>query len=242
MKLMRVMITVLIAGCSGGNGSSASQGAAAAWPTKWCQAQPGITKEQLVGIMGPPTTSFPDAMSWADRHHYQFNAFLNEDGTVRQLDINQASLTDAEKAALQCEDVRTKRSMAVQAKSPPSDNRPACEIVTQAQMSAIIGSPLVAESSGRSKCIYKTAGARSPYVEFSFDPGDGAAAMAGGGFAENHQPGLTNPYEGLGDQAFSAGPALFIKTGDDLVTLVFNGVEDAPTVAKKVLEIAKPAH
>ena len=63
--------------------------------------------------------------------------------------------------------------------SNPVDNRPACEIVTQAQMSAVIGSPLVAEPSGQSKCICKTEGANHPYGEFSFDPGDGAARVAG---------------------------------------------------------------
>ena len=38
-------------------------------------------------------------MSWS-AHQYQFNAFFEADGTVRQLDINQHKLSDAEKAAL----------------------------------------------------------------------------------------------------------------------------------------------
>ena len=64
--------------------------------------------------------------------------------------------------------------------------------------------------------------------------------MAGAGFAGKHEPGLTSPYDGIGDQAVAAGPALFIRTGDDLVTLVFSGVKDPRTVARKILETAKP--
>ena len=238
MKFLLVMVVMFVAGCSSENGAPASQDAAGTWPAKWCQAQPGISKEQLVGIMGQPTHAFPTQMSWSDRH-YQFNAFLEQDGTVRQLDINLASLTEAEKAALQCKDVRTQRSMAEQASTPPATNRTACEIVSQAQMSAILGVPVVAQVSGRSKCVYKSDGAGGPYVEFSFDPGDGAAGMAGAGFAEKHEPGLTSPYDGIGDQAVAAGPALFIRTGDDLVTLVFSGVSDRRAAAKKILDAAK---
>jgi hypothetical protein len=238
MKFFRVVLVMLVAGCSGANDTPASRGAAASWPTKWCQAQPGITREQLVSIMGAPTSAFPTQMSWSD-DHYQFNAFLNEDSTVKQLDINLASLTQAEKAGLGCKDIRSKRSMAARASSAPADNRPACEIVTQAQMSAILGSPVVATSSGRSKCIYKTEGASRPYVEFSFEAGDGAAGMAGAGFAGKHEPGLTSPYDGLGDEAVAAGPALFIRTGDDLVTIVLYGVSDRANAAKKILEAAK---
>jgi hypothetical protein len=249
MKFLPVVFVVLIAGCSGGSGTStsqgpaqdAAQGVASAWPTKWCQARPGISKEQLVSIMGQPTHAFPTQMSWSD-DHYQFNAFLEQDGTVRQLDINKASLTDAEKAALQCSDVRTQRSMAAQSSAPPAQQRPTCEIVSQAEMSAILGAPVIAQPSGRSKCIYQSSGsgASGPYVEFSFDRGDGAAGMAGAGFAGKHEPGLTSPYDGIGDQAVAAGPALFIRTGDDLVTLVFSGVKDPRTAAKKILETAKP--
>jgi hypothetical protein len=129
MKFLPVMVAMLgalmVAGCSGGSGTSASQGAAAGaaatWPTNWCQAQPGISKEQLVSIMGQPTHAFPTQMSWSDQH-YQFNAFLEQDGTVKQLDINMASLSDAEKAALKCGQVRTQRSMAAmaaQSSAPP---------------------------------------------------------------------------------------------------------------------------
>jgi hypothetical protein len=239
MKFLLLMVVMLVAGCSAENGTTASQSASSTWPAKWCQAQPGISKEQLVNLMGQPTHVFPTQMSWSD-NHYQFNAFLEQqDGTVKQLDINLASLTDAEKAGLQCKDVRTQRSMAAQASAPPVNDRPTCEVVPEVAMSAILGTPVVAQMSGRSKCIYKSDSASGPYVEFSLDRGDGAAGMAGAGFAENHQPGLTSPYDGIGDQAVAAGPALFIRTGDDLVTLVFSGVSDRRTAARKILEAAK---
>jgi hypothetical protein len=91
--------------------SGISQATADTWPTRWCAAQPGTTRETLVAIMGEPTRASGDSMTWS-AHQYQFNAFLNADGTVRQLDINRHALSAAEKAALQCEPVRTVESVA----------------------------------------------------------------------------------------------------------------------------------
>jgi hypothetical protein len=58
--------------------------------------------------------------------------------------------------------------------------------------------------------------------------------------AEQHEPGLASPYDGIGDQAAAVGPALMIRTGEDLVTIVFGGVSDAPASAKKIFDTAKP--
>ncbi len=63
--------------------------------------------------------------------------------------------------------------------------------------------------------------------------------MAGVGFAEKSQSGLTSPLAGLGDQAVAAGPAFFIRTGDDLETIVLSGVKDQKAAAMKILEAAK---
>ena len=46
------------------------------WPTKWCQAEPGIAKEELFRIMGTPTKEFPDQASWS-AYNWQFNAFFD---------------------------------------------------------------------------------------------------------------------------------------------------------------------
>ena len=240
--MMRILLCVLfvavIAGC-GGDPSGISRGVADAWPAKWCEAEPGITKDQLAAIMGKPTSGAAEFMSWS-AHQYQFNAFLDADGTVRQLDANEHSLSDAEKAALKCESIRTRESAARAAAAAPVHNRlAACALVTSAEMSTILGAPMSADANGESKCIYKPTSGITPYIEFSVDWGDGKGAMAGIGLAEHHEPGLTSPYDGLGDQAAAVGPALMIRTGEDLVTIVFSGVDDAPAAAKKIFDTAK---
>jgi hypothetical protein len=63
--------------------------------------------------------------------------------------------------------------------------------------------------------------------------------MAGIGMATQQEPGLTSPYDGIGDQAVAVGPALMIRTGEDLVTILFSGVEDAPVAARKIFDTAK---
>jgi len=51
-----LVVVGLSVGCSGAGGSSTVPRAVAdSWPAKWCQAAPGNTKEQLIGIMGAPT-------------------------------------------------------------------------------------------------------------------------------------------------------------------------------------------
>jgi hypothetical protein len=190
--------------------------------------------------MGQPTGTSATSMSWS-AHQYQFNAFLDRDGTVKQLDINTHSLSYSEKSALQCKEVRTQRSVAARAVVKPVRSTPsACSLVSEAEMSAILSAAVVASANGETKCIYKPVSEISPYVEFSVDWGDGAAAMAGVGMAGEHEPGLTSPYDGIGDQAAAVGPALMIRTGEDLVTIVFSGVSDAPTAARKIFDAAKP--
>ena len=235
-----------IAGCSSaGSTSGIPQSVADAWPAKWCQAQPGNTKEQLVAIMGPPTTDATTSLSWST-HQFRFSAFLDPDGTVKQLDISLDSPSEAEKAALKCGQVRTRRSVAAAAAAgatPPrtSPRARACALVSEAEMSAILGAPVVAEVNNRSsgKCIYKATSGISPYVELSVDWGDGKTAMTAMGVVEKHEPGLTNPYDGIGDQAAAVGPALMIRTGEDLVTIVLSGVSDAPAKVKRIFETAK---
>lgn len=234
--LLDVLLAAAIAGCSGGGSSATSQSVADTWPVKWCQAVPGITKEQLVAIMGKPT-GVPEMQMYWSAHQYHFTAFLNADGTVKQLDITMGALSDAEKSALTCAEVRTRKSMT--ARVPARRTPDACTLVSAAQMSAILGTAVLAQATSRSKCIYKPASDVSPYVEFSVDWGDGRAAMSGIGMAEQHEPGITSPYDGLGDQAAAVGPALMIRTGEDLVTLVFSGVSNTPAAAKRIFDTAK---
>ena len=57
---------------------------------------------------------------------------------------------------------------------------------------------------------------------------------------KRNKPGIASPYEGVGDQAVAIGPTLMIRTGEDLMQLIFCGVEDVPAKAKKIFQTAKP--
>ena len=242
--LLGVVWFASMVGCSGaGSTSRLSENAADAWLTKWCQVQPGNTREQLLAIMGPPTTDATTSLSWS-KQRLHLGAFLAPDGTVKQLDTTLDSPTEAEKAAPRCAVVRTRRSVAAAAATAPSRPSPhvgACALVSAAEMSAILGAPVAADVTNRSggKCIYKAVSGISPYAELSVDWGDGKIAMKAMGMAEKHEPGLTSPYEGIGDEAAVVGPALMIRTGEDLVTIVFSGVADAPAKARRIFDTAK---
>ena len=118
----------------------------------------------------------------------------------------------------------------------------ACEMVTEAEMSRILGVAVAAKdhthSSGETDCLY-AAPSGFPAVELAVDWGDGDIAMRASGMMNRREPGITSPYDGIGDQAIAVGPALMIKTGDDLVKLIFTGVDDAPVKAKKIFDTAK---
>jgi hypothetical protein len=238
-KSFGILLAGMIAGCSGGGSSGASPGAGDSWLVKWCEAKPGITREQLVSIMGKPGSEPPMQMSWT-AHDSHYTAFFDADGTVKQLDFTSYAPT-AEKPTLSCAETRTRRSMlAAQAVPKPARKMPdACTLVSATEMSAILGAPVLAKATSRYKCIYKPANEISPYAEFSVDWGDGRVAMKGLGMTEEHEPGITSPYDGLGDQAAAIGPALMIRTGEDLVTIVFSGVSDAPAAAKRIFDTAK---
>jgi hypothetical protein len=244
--LTGALVAMLAAGCAFGTGgnSQVSQGVADAWAAKWCEAQPGIAKDELVRIMGQPTNTSPTTMTW-QAHQYQFNAFLDANGSVSQLDINSYALSPAEQAALKCDKVRTRATVARAAKkaaAKPARTPPApCALVTAAEMSAILGTPIVAEprAGGSTECNYAPASGVSPTVKLTVDWGDGKIAMASAGMMARQEPGLTSPYHGLGDQAVAVGPALMIRTGEDLVTIVFSGVTDGPAKARRIFETAK---
>lgn len=119
----------------------------------------------------------------------------------------------------------------------------ACALVTVQEMSVILGSKVQGEphegTVDKTECIYKPADAPSPYVELTVERGDAKEAMAAMGTMGKIEPGMTNPYAGIGDQAGQVGTAMFIRTGDDLVTITFSGVEDIPGKARKIFDTAK---
>jgi hypothetical protein len=247
--LLGIVVAAGMAACSAAGStrgdSQVAQSTADAWPAKWCQAQPGATKEELVAIMGPSTSSSPTTMSWS-AHQYQFNAFLDANGKVSQLDINTHSLSAAEQAGLKCDKIRTRASVAraaskAVATAPRTSFPAACALVTAAEMSAILGAPVAAAArqGSSTECNYKPASGMSPTVKLSVDWGDGKIAMASAGAMNKREPGLTSPYDGLGDQAIAVGPALMIRTGEDLMTIVFTGVTEAPAKARRIFVTAK---
>jgi hypothetical protein len=229
---------------SSGTEPQVSQGVADAWPAKWCQAQPGNTKQELIAIMGQPTGSSPTTMMWS-AHQYQFNAFFDSKGQVQQLDVNTYAMSAAEQAALKCDTIRTRASVsraAAKSAAKPVRTRPEpCGLVTAAEMSTILGVKVAAEprTDGNFECNYKPVSGISPTVKLSVDWGDGKIAMASASAMRRIEPGLTSPYDGIGDQAVAVGPALMIRTGDDLLTIVFSGVSSAPVRARRIFDTAK---
>ena len=118
----------------------------------------------------------------------------------------------------------------------------ACDMVTEAEMSDILGLTVSARdlhhSNGKSDCKW-AAPSGFPAVELTVDWGDAEVAMQASGFMNKKEPGIVSPYDGIGDQAIAVGPTLWIKTGKDLVILTFTGVDNAPVKAKKIFDTAK---
>lgn len=128
------------------------------------------------------------------------------------------------------------------AATPPHTIPAACTLVTAAEMSTILGAPVVAveRKGGYTECTYSPVSGVSPAVTLSVEWGDGKIAMASAGFMAKLEPGLTSPYQGIGDQAIAVGPTLMIRTGEDLMKIVFTGVSGAPAKAKRIFDTAKP--
>lgn len=82
------------------------------WPTAWCKAKVGMTRAQMIKLMGPPQSEFTldqaaadggdPQISW-DFAEWQFNAFFDSDDKVRQLDANDFDLSPEKKAQIKCD-------------------------------------------------------------------------------------------------------------------------------------------
>ena len=116
-----VACAIAFAGCGDDGGAGDPQGGAAPeqaqvrqWPAKWCQAEPGMTRQQMRDLMGEPTEEytpentpegFDPQMIW-EAFEYHFTAYFNVDDRVRQLDVNDLDLTAAQKSEIRCEFIR----------------------------------------------------------------------------------------------------------------------------------------
>jgi hypothetical protein len=115
----------------------------------------------------------------------------------------------------------------------------ACELVSAADMSTVLGTAVAASADdrgGQTKCTYETAGGEigAPYAEVQLNWGDGAAGMKGAGAMESQLGPAMGDLAGLGDQATAVGPMILIRRGEDLITLVISGVSDSTAAAKSI--------
>jgi hypothetical protein len=115
----------------------------------------------------------------------------------------------------------------------------ACELISAADMSAVLGSAVGAvadDRGGQTKCTYESAGDEigGAYAEVQLNWGDGVAGMKGAGAMEPQLGDVMGQLAGLGDQATSVGPMILIRRGGDLITLVISGVPDTTSAAKRI--------
>lgn len=115
----------------------------------------------------------------------------------------------------------------------------ACELISAAEMSAVLGKPVTAVSDdrgGQTKCTYSSASDEigGPYAEVQLNWGDGVAGMKGAGAMEPQLGKVMGQLAGLGDQATSVGPMILIRRSADLITLVISGVPDSTAAAKRI--------
>jgi hypothetical protein len=113
--------------------------------------------------------------------------------------------------------------------APEPKQSTACEMVTAAEMAVLLGGSVTAQAgptNGQTSCIYKPVSDSGPAAELKIEWGSGEGGMLGAGLANSQEPGLADPLAGLGDRAVSMGPAIMIKRGDDLVTILLSGVDD----------------
>lgn len=113
-------------------------------------------------------------------------------------------------------------------------------------MSVILGATVTAEpisnSTGKTDCNYAPTVGSMPTAQLSVEYGSAEAAMAATGMLERVEPGMTNPYEGLGDQAAAIGPSVWIRQGDDLITITVFGVDATDAAVKRIYELVAAAN
>lgn len=86
--------------------TSPSAKTASGWAGKWCQATMGMTRAELIALMGPPTheAANGESISWF-AFEWGFNAFFSSDGTTNSLETA-GHPTAAQLAAIPCAEIR----------------------------------------------------------------------------------------------------------------------------------------
>jgi hypothetical protein len=142
-------------------------------------------------------------------------------------------------------------STAKSAAAPDSKKRArACDMVTPAEMSAILGGAVAAAAGGNDRppssteCIYSSAAGSSPYAELEVDWGGGDQQALGvaAGLAKGAAPAAAvDSLQGLGDRAYQVtADQVFISTQGDLMMIRFSPrTKDVIPKARRIYDIAK---
>ena len=126
-----------------------------------------------------------------------------------------------------------------------SDPHQACNLVTAAEMSSIVGSPMTAtphdDSSlpSVSNCAYSPASGPGSSVDLTVMYGDGESTLKMDREMKNHDLEADKKFAGVGDDAVVVPPAVQIRQGKDLLVLMLVGFDDEPATAKKIVDTAK---
>jgi hypothetical protein len=130
------------------------------------------------------------------------------------------------------------KSITSSAKPEPT----ACDLVTADEMSAILGAKVTTEVTdqftGQTTCVYTPASGFAPAAQLKIEWGMAQAVLSAAEAVRRVEPGVADPYAGIGDRALVIGGRLLIRKGDDLLTLSFLGVADEPAAAKRVYALA----
>jgi outer membrane protein OmpA-like peptidoglycan-associated protein len=124
---------------------------------------------------------------------------------------------------------------------PTSGRIPAaCDLVSAAEMTTILGTAVTSERVDVETCQYTAAEGTMPYVELKLEWGGAEAQAIAAGLLNRAEKGMANRFEGVGDSAVSIGPVLYVRRGEDLITMQLVGVADAAATAKAIYALASP--
>jgi len=125
----------------------------------------------------------------------------------------------------------------------------ACDMVTQSEMSAILGGAVAATAGSRelppskTQCIYSSAAGSSANAELEVDWDDGNLQAMGtaAGLVNSVAAGAVDPLKGMGERAYLVTPWLvFISTQGNLMMIQFDpATKDVIPMARRIYETAK---
>jgi len=122
----------------------------------------------------------------------------------------------------------------------------ACDMVTQAEMSEILGGAViaVAKEGGQSwtQCIFSPVTGTTPLeVELKVEWGAGPSLAPAANLANSAAPiGAVDPLKGIGDLAVQVPGLVLIRIGDDLMTVQFvYGDKNLAGKARRIFETAR---